>query len=468
MKILIRHLLALAAIFLLVACQHTTPTEMGNPVPPTQNQIGFTATLTQEPTLFPSPTQTFTPTSRPVATATRPVPSPTASPVPTALPTSTASPVPVLPPTATIEASQPITFTAFSMADDSVGWAVDEAFRHVFRTTDSGLFWIEVTPKNLVGHIINVYFQNAQSAWAFDYDNRSNLVHTADGGNTWHSIAQSSPLPPYATISFSSEKDGLAETYDVGAGQGYVTLFETHDSGATWNKIILGSPPNMLDADPGTLHLCNICGDRFYFDSLRMLVISGDFASDPIGKVHLFISADLGKTWKDLLLPMPSDQYADGLVAPQSPYFYTDQDGYLPIGIVKYNPDYTHAYDVLAIYTTHDGGLSWTPASTVLESVPNLVMFRTVVDFVSPMDAFAACGHDLCVSHDGAQTWQKLPASLNFTYEEGKDYVEWYDFTSPTAGWAIVLSPDNSTHTYWRSTDGGMTWVEFTPEILLP
>jgi len=163
---------------------------------------------------------------------------------------------------------------------------------------------------------------------------------------------------------------------------------------------------------------------------------------------------------------MPSSKYADGLVVPQMPYFYNEKDGYLPFGITKYNSDYTvHVYSVLAVYTTQDGGLSWTPNPTVLENDQNTVLSHQVLDFVSPTDAFVACGSDLCVTHDGAKTWQKLPASLNFSYVEGKTYVNWFTFTSLNAGWATTSSPDGSVSTFWRTTDGGMTWTEFTPRL---
>jgi photosystem II stability/assembly factor-like uncharacterized protein len=443
-------LLGLAVIFVLVACQQTAPTEVGNPVPPTQNVIGSTATLTQEPTL--QPTTTSTPTSQPTATATKAAPTPTTSPVPTTLPTPT------------VEAGQPITLTSLSMADESIGWAI-EAPSHTVRTVDGGLSWTNVTPENLTADYIGSFFLNAQSAWVYDNsDPAKGLAHTTDGGKTWSIITKSLPFTTYASLTFQNEKDGWAETYDVGAGQAYITLYGTHDGGVTWSQIMLGSPDNQVSDLPGVLHLCNICGDSFYYDPARIVIIYGDLASNAVGEVHLSVSMDLGKTWKDLHLPFPSSKFADGLVAPQLPFFYNDKDGYLPFGIVKYNQDGTHAYDILAVYTTHDGGLSWKPNPTVLENVQNTVM-HYVLDFVSPMDAFVACGNDLCVTHDGAQTWQKMTSNLNFVYAEGKKYVEWFNFVSPTAGWAIT-SDDSNQYTVWRTPDGGVTWKEITPRLL--
>jgi photosystem II stability/assembly factor-like uncharacterized protein len=352
------------------------------------------------------------------------------------------------------------------MADESVGWAI-EAPSHIVRTMDGGLTWSDVTPANLTADSIGGFFLNAQSVWVYDYSDLSKgLAHSTDGGKTWSILTKSIPFKPQVSISitFLNEKDGWAETYDVGAGQAFITLYVTHDSGATWSQIMLGSPGDQSNEFPGTLGLCNICGDNFYYDPDRMIITYGDLASDAVGEVHLSVSMDLGKTWKDLHLPMPSNKYSGGLVAPQMPIFYSDKDGYLPFGIVKFNPDGSHAYDVLAIYTTHDGGLSWNSNPTVLENVQNTFMQHHVVDFVLPMEAFVTCGNQLCVTHDGAQTWDKEASSLNFSFAEGKTYVEWFDFISPTAGWAITS--DGSKNTLWRTTDSGVTWQEITPRLL--
>ncbi len=352
------------------------------------------------------------------------------------------------------------------MADESVGWAI-EAPSRIVRTVDGGFTWSDVTPANLTADYIGGFFLNAQSAWVYDDSDLSkDLAHSTDGGKTWSIFTKSTPFTTHVSTSmtFLNEYDGWAENYDVGAGQAFITLYRTHDSGASWSQIMLDSPGGPFIEFPGTLGLCNICGDSFYYDPARMIITYGDIDSNAVDEVHLSVSMDLGKTWKDLHLPMPSNKYSDGWVSPQMPIFYSDEDGYLPFGIIKFNPDGSYAYDVLAVYTTHDGGLSWNSNPIVLENVQNMFMRHYVVDFVSPMDAFVACGNQLCVTHDGAQTWQKNPSSLNFSYVEGMTYVEWFDFVSPTAGWAITS--DGSKNTLWRTTDSGVTWQEITPRLL--
>lgn len=445
-------LLGLGITFLLVACTKANASESVSSSPIAQNLTVSTVTSPPKPTSTPSPAPIMTSTSTPVATPTRTAPTPSSSPTTT------------IPPTPTIEAGLPITLTTLNMVDNSVGWAIDSGNR-IVRTSNGGLTWTDVMPKNESADSFNAFFLNTLSAWALDSgDPSKGLFHTTDGGNTWSLIAKSVPFPVFATITFLNEKDGWAEAYDVGAGNAYITLHGTQDGGTTWNQIMLSSPPDMPSDFPGALHLCNICSDNFYYDPKRIIVTYGDLASDPVKEVRLSMSIDQGKTWKDLHLPLPSSIYSDGLVAPQMPFFYSDKDGYLPVGIIKYNPDYTYAYDVLAVYTTHDGGLSWTSNSNVLENVPNMVTSHRVLDFVSPADAFTACGNDLCVTHDGAQSWQRITTTLNFAYVDGKKYVEWFNFVSPTAGWAI--ESDGSTYSLFKTADGGMSWTGILPRLI--
>jgi photosystem II stability/assembly factor-like uncharacterized protein len=348
------------------------------------------------------------------------------------------------------------------MVNAAVGWG-SEITGHIVRTTDGGQSWSDVTPPNRPGDAFSSFFLDAQSAWVYDSNNPSKgLVHTADGGETWTMLTQSMPVAnggmPVANggLKFVNEKDGWAEAVDVGAGHGEVTLFGTDDGGITWKQIPLSDLPNttIVSFQPGDLSVCSICGDRFYYDPTRMIVFNGDLASDSSESVRLSVSFDQEKTWHGQVLPMPASEYHDGSVAPQDPVFFNQQDGYLPFNIIKSKPDQSQEYCVLAIYATHDGGLTWIPNATVVEKV-NL---NTNVDFVSLQDIFAICGHDLCATHDGAHTWKTLHSNLDF------DNVTEIDFTSPSIGWAIAT--DGNSYSLWKTIDGGISWTELSPTLI--
>jgi photosystem II stability/assembly factor-like uncharacterized protein len=136
--------------------------------------------------------------------------------------------------------------------------------------------------------------------------------------------------------------------------------------------------------------------------------------------------------------------------------------GMLPVNIIKYNSDGTLAYSDLLIYTSQDGGKNWNVAAGRLE---NTTGQYDSVQIISPLDAFVRCGPNLCVTHDGAQSWQSLPKTLNFdSTVGGPDYIYQFSFVSPTVGWAI--SGENPDKTLWRTSDGGISWIKLTPSLL--
>ena len=368
----------------------------------------------------------------------------------------------------TLQPGQSISFTNLQMINASVGWGSDSN-GHIMRTTDGGRSWMDVTPPNLPAEY-GSFFLDPQSAWIYDsYNPEDYLMHTADGGKTWTQLVQSPPTVPFEDVSygpwvvtFDNERDGWAESGHVGAGSGDVTLYGTHDSGATWNRIMLSDPPDATYQGwyPGDLGFCNACSDRVYYDPMRMIVVHGDYpGANPLGSVLVSRSTDLGKTWKDQILPLPGMAFAGDYVVPLQPVFLDTKDGLLPFEfcVSQVEFDVSQANNGLAVYATHDGGLTWIPNPTVLGDVRR----DSIVDFVSMQDIFAACGSDLCATHDGARTWQPLHSNLNFDTD-----VTAIDFVSPSIGWALETKPDGSSSSLWETTNGGATWTQLSPTVI--
>jgi photosystem II stability/assembly factor-like uncharacterized protein len=360
-------------------------------------------------------------------------------------------------------------FSVVHMLDENGGWAwINKPDNNpaLLHTSDGGLIWIYVTPPNLTVIASGSFFLDAQTAWVQLYDPATfayGLVRSQDGGTTWETINAKLPFPINPGISFYSSNDGWAETYDVGAGQAYVGLYKTQDGGATWSQVMLSDPSGAAGDNSGILHLCNICGDRFYYDNIRMIIIYGDLANEAAGMVRLAASFDQGVTWKSMALSFPSNRFSDGLVAPKLPEFFNDIDGLLPVGILKYNQEGATDYSVLAIYATYDGGQTWQPYPSVLEDLGGVQNPSIDIDFVSAQMAFVPCGDDLCVSQDGAQTWQPLHSNLHFTYTEGIEYVGGFHFVDPSTGWALTFNDSQSS--LWKTSDGGVTWVKLAPGL---
>jgi photosystem II stability/assembly factor-like uncharacterized protein len=394
-----------------------------------------------------------------------------ASLTPTATPLSITPLPPTLtapPPTATPVPLPVSGLTELHMQDASRGWAwaskSDNSFL-LLTTADGGLTWKDVTPPNLPVVSFGSFFLDADTAWVQLFDsgkNTSGLARTTNGGRTWTEL--SSSLQPQGfpvanpTIFFRSPTDGWAETADVGAGNVLFRDFKTGDGGVTWSVIPIISPIIDTGQPTGTVHLCSICGDALYYDPSRVIITYGDMATGPGGAVRLAVSTDLGQTWKNQKLPLPSGQYAGYLIAPQAPTFFGQNDGLMPVQMTANNANF--APTTLAVYVTHDGGQTWSAGTGLAENVSPYDR----ADFVSLQDGFTRCGIDLCATHDGAQTWKTLHSSLNFSTNSNTDYVFHFDFVSATTGWAITT--DGTVATLWKTVDGGTSWTKLAPTLV--
>jgi len=390
-------------------------------------------------------------------------PTPTKALLPTlALPTSA---VPL--PTAAGASGPAVVLSQVHPLDQVNGWgwssqAADGTSR-LLRTQAGGATWRDVSPQGQGLTPFSSSFLDLQTAWVALYDPNASadtLLRTTDGGQTWVSLPQAEIQG--ASYEFTSPTEGVAVMAGVGAGNLYLNLNRTQDGAASWTPLLISTPRAEPDLPEGTVHLCSICGDSLYYDPARLVITYGDLASDPGGAVRLSVSTDLGRNWKELSLPLPGLQYADGLVAPQSPVFFGNE-GFLPVNISKYAADGTLAYSALATYLTQDGGQTWSQSAAILE---NKSAFFDSVQVLSPREAFVRCGSNLCVTHDGAQTWQTLPASLDFDINSAGSFVSQFQFIDLQTGWAVVPAPDGSTYRLWKSTDGGATWAQLTPALV--
>jgi photosystem II stability/assembly factor-like uncharacterized protein len=399
----------------------------------------------------------------PVLTATPHPPTETVLP-PTELPTPTTVPTITPTPVVLLNLSQVTMFDA----ETGWGWATPVGASDanlvmlLVRTEDSGQNWENVTPPNAQILPGSNFFLDAQTAWLTTFDTSAataSLLQTTDGGKTWTTISDTLS-PNSARLYFSDAQQGWLTTYDIGAGNARAQLFETSDGGATFAPINLlppaGGPP---DQPAGTIHLCNICGDTLIYDPLRAVITRGDLADDPGKVVRLSISTNLGKNWKDLKLPLPAKEFSDHLIAPLKPFFFNETDGTLPVLMAK-NDANEQLVGTLAFYATKDNGKSWTVRPGRVDGLG----VSPVIDFVSDQDVFVSCGDNLCVTHDGAKTWETLEPD-NFISGAGGESVEQLHFIDLNMGFAIATTNDNTA--LLRTSDGGLTWDRLIP-VLMP
>jgi len=342
------------------------------------------------------------------------------------------------------------------------GWGWDTDSGRLYRSTDGGQSWEAVSlPKNTLFNFSTSAFLDLETAWLAGSDPQNvsqRLLHTVDGGTTWTEIDPQGLESPAGTFIFHfiNSSEGWAEAAGAGAGNLYIQVFATQDGGASYQVVPI-VPQEVEEGLPqGTVHLCNMCADSFYYDPARIVIITGDMGSmEPRGAIHGNISFDRGKSWKDLSLPLP-EKYQDALVLPLQIRFVSETDGFLPVELNQFNQaDGSSLYRVLAVYTSHDGGATWELNPGLLEKIPNFPN----LEFLNSQEAMVQCGEAICVTHDGAKNWQAFPLDQDMIPNDSRSISE-LEFVDPLTAWIVIGDYNGSSMSYriYKTSDGAESW----------
>jgi photosystem II stability/assembly factor-like uncharacterized protein len=358
--------------------------------------------------------------------------------------------------------------------DESSGWAwgtARAAENYLLHTTDGGLHWKDVTPGQNTGF---TFFLTGQSAWATLLEPESgrsaSLSHTNDGGDTWIPVNQNMQavegFPYYSSFGFEDEQNGWWRTGWVGAGTAHIFFYKTRDAGATWEKSTLKVSRDLTDQyyigeyEDGGVFTCNVCGAFLYFDLSRILYAPGQGTP-----TALFLTTDLGNTWRKIeLAGLPDDINPDSIPI-QYPTFFNDREGILPVAVHDPVTETAEIY----LYGTQDGGLTWK-----LESEPTSVDQKADrgarVVFVSRSDGFLGSERRVAVTHDGGRTWAYAAWPQAFTGSDTYHIESQINLVNPTTGWVLLRKYPGSAigipdTLLLKTGDGGLTWVEISPVI---
>ena len=350
------------------------------------------------------------------------------------------------------------------MVDAQSGWATLVEYQFgasaVLRTTDGGTQWRDVTPLGKSAQRIRVWRFTALSALialvatAPAGDPNTEIFRTTDGGRTWNSVA----IPTARSISFINPREGWLLTmgewvWPHGSDQG---ILHSTDGGKTWTGVSGFSSSNSFRdwiafLNPTTGWMTE-----------KSLIVNG---------LLLFVTHDGGYRWQQQEIPLPgvlTPPY-DGISA-QPPMFFTATDGILPVYYSVRN-DSGQETMIVAFYTTHDSGTTWTPTTpaAVSKSLP-------IIAVVDMNHAWVTAGGLLQVTSDGGHHWAQLPRDPLFAIPTSHTNpymsppVAQLDFISPEVGWAVRYArdfPASPTPPFLLKTlDGGRTWLPVTYTIL--
>jgi photosystem II stability/assembly factor-like uncharacterized protein len=340
--------------------------------------------------------------------------------------------------------------TTLHMVDDKTGWAYGGG---VLRSTDGGINWRDITPINSSGQRIgfsNITALSHQVAWVIPAATNvpaKEIFRTSDGGLTWGGATIDGGLTwggatiqvlALTSLSFINPREGwLLASFGAAAGSEAVEAYRSTDGGGTWISVgPLSGLPNggnktritFLNSTTGW-----ITGVTLQYDTL-----------------YLYVTHDSGRTWRPQVIPLPPEviPHWRGVPHQPPPKFFTARDGILPVFYEIYaGPNdslHSTGETAVAIYATHDGGMTWTYSSVKRVNGSYLIL----ISFADTNHGWLMNGSNLYVTSDGGRRWTTIhPSQLPFDTTQ-------LEFISPQVGWAISKVPSLN-----KTLDGGLTWA---------
>ena len=265
-------------------------------------------------------------------------------------------------------------------------------------------------------------------------DVAGSVVLTADGGRSWRNIT-----PPGGAAKAFRDVEATDRDHAVVLAAGSsAQIYRTADAGVTWHVVF-------EDASPSAYYSC-----MAFFDRRRGLAVS-----DPVdGRIRLAGTEDGGRSWHILRnVKMPPAIDGEELISSGTCLQAAGTDAWFgtstPAGVNN------------RVFTTRDGGRSWSVATTPLPGGDTTgirsLSFRDSRHGVAigsdPRQPSDTTGTAAAISSDGGRTWTLGGATSGL-----RTSVSWLPGQSRTL---IAVGRGSDV-----STDGGQTWRPFDDTTL--
>jgi photosystem II stability/assembly factor-like uncharacterized protein len=335
---------------------------------------------------------------------------------------------------------------------ENTGWALMNG--HLYWTTDFGQDWRDITPPAAASprgseQIADVFFLDISNGWALlrvpasggEYgDWRFDIASTSNAGIAWSVVPVAIPnwnpraysLGGSGTIDFVDTMHGWLDlSIQSSPATNWGALFVTSDGGQTWEWA-----PTTRTA-PGV------------FGSLRFVSPAFGWLAGGPGDTELYVTRDGCRSWQKVSPPAPPQAGPDPLARFNAPAFQDSLRGLLP---VSYAPSRGWAPPKLVVFTTADGGRTWSPTIVLTgDQADNWVPVTTVGSaVVVPVAPTYGRVRVLPVAGD---------SSVPPTVETSKAGVVGLSFVDSERGWVLHFGGP-----LCATGDGGATCKDITPK----
>ena len=251
-------------------------------------------------------------------------------------------------------------------------------------------------------------------------------------------VSQLSEFYVPAELQFVAGQDGWLRVH-VGAGMmhDYTAIYRSTDGGLTWTRII--DPFN-----DGGIQSCS--KNAMLFTDATHGWLTGDCGGVQAGAL-LYQDQRCRHHLAGVTLPEPANypgffsnesQIACGTY---NPFFFSNDLGHLAVNCQDYSGTQTSYF--YYIYTTQDGGSTWTSSAYPGESL-----------YFFSADTGWSLAPKVQQTSDGGATW-KAVSDVTWTAQ--------LDFVTDQLGWGVARS--DTAMALVKTVDGAATWTQLTPSV---
>jgi photosystem II stability/assembly factor-like uncharacterized protein len=332
------------------------------------------------------------------------------------------------------------------MVNTTIGWALTE--NALLRTTDGGRHWVDRTPPGLHTRVLEVgvdsvpvAFRGPLDGWlAVSVPGRVRVFRTADGGARWRSAivspSKAAALPSsdvalVLALDFVNGRDGWLLTSAGGAAAGSqdVELYRTGDGGSSWTLL---SANTQQHAARGGIPTIGIKTGIVFATPTRGLVTGYHGQVPGFG---VYASADGGRRWRPLALPLPHGYPASSAFPLTFPPSFAGASGVLPTVWPNRRS--------IVFYRTGDRGARWQPTTPLHSPGGNVPRGWS---FPDATHGFVATDTSFCTTTDAAHSWHCVPLPAS------RRDVTRVQFLTGRLGFELIRGR------LFATTDAGINW----------